>query len=38
MKSMGLDYNKYYEKESDHTFTNFYSDVDESFTKVSTYD
>jgi hypothetical protein len=38
MKSMGLDYNTYYEKDSENTYTYFYADSDESFTKVSTYD
>ncbi len=38
MNSMGLDYNKYYDSESEDMFTFFYSDVDESVTKVSNYD
>ena len=38
MKSMGLDYNKYYDSESEDIFTFFYSDADEKITKVSNYD
>jgi hypothetical protein len=38
MKSMGLDYDKYYDSESEDMFTFFYSDADESITKVSNYD
>jgi hypothetical protein len=38
MKSMGLDYYKDYDTDSEDLFTFFYSDGDESFTKVSTYD
>jgi len=38
MKSMGLDYEKYYDSESEDVFTFFYSDADEKITKVSNYD
>lgn len=38
MKSMGLDYYKDYDTDSEDLFTFFYSDNDESITKVSNYD
>ena len=38
MKSMGLDYYKDYDTDSEDVFTYFYSDTDESVTRVSNYD